>query len=325
MNGIAVPGLERVLGGAPVTAAQATNLAESPVPQAVAVPASSVQAWMAQLAQHSTVQGSAAVPAESESADAESSASEIANVSELDAWVQPLPAMQMWMSQPLRGPAPGNAALDVADVRPRHAPVVLPLDPSISATGQEQMVRGKGAVVPIASASGGDVGTVMAPSLAEAPVAVSGTLAAVRGMANGVSITQSAVSESVPVQQGSQALVQSLAQRVQVQHLQGTQVAVVRLDPPQMGTIELRISHDATGVHVQMQASHSEVGRQLVAVVDSLRQELLTRSGDAHITVSSSRSTSTGGQSDAQRQATAWDAEPEIGQALQGEQHPDHA
>lgn len=325
MNGIAVPGLERVLGGAPVTAAQASNLVESPVSQAVAVPASSVQAWLAQLAQQSTGQGNAAVQTEPESADAEFPASEIANASALDAWVQPLPAMQVWMSQPLRNPAPGNAALDVAGVRPRHAPVVLALEPSIPATLPEQMARGKGAVVSVASASGGDVGAAMAPSFAEAPVAVSGTLAAVRGMANGVSITQSALSESVSVQQGPQALVQSLAQRVQVQHLQGTQVAVVRLDPPQMGTIELRISHDATGVHVQMQASHSEVGRQLVAVIDSLRQELLTRSGDAHITVSSSRSTSNGGQSDAQRQATAWDAEPEIGQALQGEQRPDHA
>ncbi|MGE8397992.1 MAG: flagellar hook-length control protein FliK, partial [Comamonas sp.] len=127
--------------------------------------------------------------------------------------------------------------------------------------------------------------------------------------------------QAVSVQQGPQALVQALAQRLQIQQVHGNQVAVVRLDPPQMGVIELRISHDASGVQVHMQASNSEVGRQLMTVTDSLRQELLARSADAQITVSTSRAFSGGGQSDAQRQAWVADEDPEIGQALQGVEH----
>lgn len=123
--------------------------------------------------------------------------------------------------------------------------------------------------------------------------------------------------DSLPVHKGSQALVQALADRVQVQQLQGAQIATVRLDPPQMGSLEIRIRQDAAGVHVQLQASHAEVGRQLATVADSLRQELLARSHDAQVTVSHSRSMSSGGQSDAQRQGQPWAEEPKIGQALQ--------
>ena len=129
------------------------------------------------------------------------------------------------------------------------------------------------------------------------------------------------VSDAVPTHKGPQALVQALADRVQVQQVQGAQIATVRLDPPQMGSLEIRIRQDASGIHVQMQASHGEVGRQLATVVDSLRQELLARSPDASVTVSHTRSTASGGQSGSQSQGQAWSDEPEIGQALQGADH----
>lgn len=128
-------------------------------------------------------------------------------------------------------------------------------------------------------------------------------------------------SQPVPMHKGPQALVQALADRVQVQQVQGAQIATVRLDPPQMGSLEIRIRQDASGVHVQMHASHGEVGRQLATVVDNLRQELLARSPDAHVTVSSSRSMTPGGQSGSHRQGQQPGDEPDIGQALQGFEH----
>lgn len=126
---------------------------------------------------------------------------------------------------------------------------------------------------------------------------------------------------AVSVNKGPQALVQALADRVQVQQVQGAQIATVRLDPPQMGSLEIRIRQDAAGVHVQMQASHGEVGRQLANVADSLRQELLARSPDAQVTVSHSRSMASGGQSDPNRHGQRWNDEPEIGQALKDSEH----
>lgn len=124
----------------------------------------------------------------------------------------------------------------------------------------------------------------------------------------------------VAVNKGEQPLVQALAQRIQVQQVQGAEVATVRLDPPQMGSLEIRISHNAAGaVQVHMQASNAEVGRQLTTLVDSLRQELQLRTTDAQVTVAQGRGTSAGaGQGDASRQQHGHEQqETVIGQALQ--------
>lgn len=130
----------------------------------------------------------------------------------------------------------------------------------------------------------------------------------------------SAVSEvaAIPVQKGAQALVQALSQRIQVQQAQGMEVAIVRLDPPQMGSLEIRIRQDALGVQVQMHASNNEVARQLAGVAENLRQELLVRSSDATVTVASSRFSQGSGQPGEQQHAGRHPArEPEVGQALQ--------
>lgn len=175
--------------------------------------------------------------------------------------------------------------------------------------------------VAFSAAENSDAGAHLASQTLLMPVSISSPAGSARvATAAGMEHT---FANAVPVQQGAQALVQALAQRLQVQQMQGQQVATVRLDPPQMGAIEVRISHDASGVQVHMQATNSEVGRQLAAVVDPLRQELLARMADAQIFVSTGRSASAGGQSDAQRQAQAHEPEPEIGQALEGaEQAP---
>ena len=123
---------------------------------------------------------------------------------------------------------------------------------------------------------------------------------------------------AVSVHKGATALVQALAQRLQVQSAQGVDIATVRLDPPQMGQLEIRIRQDASGIQVQLMASNAEVGRQLSALVDALRQELQQRSQDASVTVGvQSRTLSDG--SHGQRQGSGHgqpDNEPQIGQAL---------
>lgn len=114
----------------------------------------------------------------------------------------------------------------------------------------------------------------------------------------------SAAQQAVPVNKDGQPVLQALAHKIQFLQIQGAEIATVRLDPPQMGSLEIRIRHDATGaVHVQMQASNAEVGRQLTTLIDPLRQELQQRSTDAQVTVASSRAhAGTGGHSDHQRQ-----------------------
>jgi len=78
---------------------------------------------------------------------------------------------------------------------------------------------------------------------------------------------------------------QALSQRIQLQQAQGVDVATVRLDPPQWGSVELRIQHDAGGVQVFIQASHAEVGRQLAGLAEGLRQELAERLFDGAVGV----------------------------------------
>jgi flagellar hook-length control protein FliK len=327
MNGVAVPDLGRALAGAPAQAVAGASSAVSAEQPAAALPVPSVQAWLTQWAQQSTVPQEAAVSVQPDALDTEPALPEMPDASGAGVWLQPLPAMQVWGAFAQNVPLATQGTSGLVALRQSPAAAAQRLDMLSAPMAAERLLRSETTGLPVAHTSSSEAVAPLAAVLAQAATSASNAVVAARSMGDGASasIPNHTISQAVSVQQGPQALVQALAQRLQVQQLQGTQVAVVRLDPPQMGTIEVRISHDASGVHVQMQASHSEVGRQLAAVVDPLRQELLARTGDAHISVASSRSTSTGGQQDAQRQAAAWDEEPEIGQALQGEQRASHA
>lgn len=126
----------------------------------------------------------------------------------------------------------------------------------------------------------------------------------------------------------SQPLMQALAQRIQVQQTQGVEVATMRLDPPQWGSVEVRIQHDAGGVQVFIQASHAEVGRQLAGMAEGLRQELQARSnGEATVVVAQGRQSGGaagqgGGARDGAQPWTMADEDEWIGQALQAWQPP---
>lgn len=73
------------------------------------------------------------------------------------------------------------------------------------------------------------------------------------------------------------ALVEMLGERLQVQISQRSEHAVIRLDPPHMGRIEIFITQEAGNTQVQIRASHSEVARQLHAIGEQLRQDLVQR------------------------------------------------
>jgi flagellar hook-length control protein FliK len=70
------------------------------------------------------------------------------------------------------------------------------------------------------------------------------------------------------------ALMQALGERIKVQIAQGSERAMIRLDPPMMGRLEIVIRHEAGVLQVQLHASHGEVARQLQQMSDGLRQEL---------------------------------------------------
>lgn len=74
------------------------------------------------------------------------------------------------------------------------------------------------------------------------------------------------------------ALQEALGERLQLQLGRGSDHAVIRLDPPSLGRIEIVIRQDAGGgLQVQLNASNGDVLRQLHHIGDSLRQDLAQR------------------------------------------------
>lgn len=85
------------------------------------------------------------------------------------------------------------------------------------------------------------------------------------------------------------ALEVALGDRLQLQITQRSEHAVIRLDPPSMGTIEIVIQREAGNIQVHLRASNAEVARQLHGIGDSLRQDLINRqNGDVSVHVSDS-------------------------------------
>lgn len=135
---------------------------------------------------------------------------------------------------------------------------------------------------------------------------------------NAVTLTNTTQSEPVKLAgapaQWQQPLREALGERLQVQVASNSEQAVIRLDPPMLGRIEISIRHEAGALQVHMSASNGEVLRQLQGIGDSLRQDLIHRQySDVAVVVSSStRNDADGGGR--QRQNTPNREEP--GRAL---------
>ena len=84
-----------------------------------------------------------------------------------------------------------------------------------------------------------------------------------------------------------QPLAEALGDRLQLNLQRGNDQAVIRLEPPQLGRIDIAIRHEAGSLQVHLSATHGEVVRQLQAIGDSLRQDLGQRAyGDVSVVVS---------------------------------------
>jgi flagellar hook-length control protein FliK len=84
-----------------------------------------------------------------------------------------------------------------------------------------------------------------------------------------------------------QALVDALGERIEWQLKTGSERAVIRLDPPMQGQLEITIRRDAGVVQVQLSATHGDVVKQLQAISDTLRQDLAGRqTGEVVVVVS---------------------------------------
>jgi flagellar hook-length control protein FliK len=120
--------------------------------------------------------------------------------------------------------------------------------------------------------------------------------------------------------QWQQSLKEALGDRLQVHIGRQSEEAVIRLDPPMLGRIDISIRQSAGALQVNLSASNSEVLRQLQTIGDSVRQDLSQRQyTDVAVTVSATPRGANGGfaEGDArQRQAARQQEELDPGRAL---------
>lgn len=80
--------------------------------------------------------------------------------------------------------------------------------------------------------------------------------------------------------QWSQKLVHLLADKINLQLGQQIQRAQIRLDPPQLGVIELSVSLDGERTSVQLYAANTQLREAMQQNLDQLRQQLAQRLGN---------------------------------------------
>lgn len=80
-------------------------------------------------------------------------------------------------------------------------------------------------------------------------------------------------------QRGEQML-HALRNNVQLQLQNKQQIATIRLDPPELGSLEIQVSQDSGRISVQINAAQADTLRLLQLTSDRLRHELLTQQFD---------------------------------------------
>jgi flagellar hook-length control protein FliK len=74
-----------------------------------------------------------------------------------------------------------------------------------------------------------------------------------------------------------QTLHEALGERLNLQLSNRAEQAVIRLEPPMLGRVDIAIRHSAGALEVTISATHGEVVRQLQAVSENLRSDLAAR------------------------------------------------
>lgn len=133
------------------------------------------------------------------------------------------------------------------------------------------------AVADRAPDAGRDAGPEPTPRLEPANGARDGIAGAFAAQAPAAPQGSDRVALSGPPAAWRQDLHEALGERLNLQLGNRMEQAVIRLDPPQLGRIEIAIRHSEGSLQVTLSATHGEVLRQLHAVSDNLRADLAQR------------------------------------------------
>jgi flagellar hook-length control protein FliK len=182
-----------------------------------------------------------------------------------------------------------------------HAGTHLPMDADAStssadATAPAQPAQPRahaagldGAMAAVAPADGDTPAATPAPATASPAVPLAQAFAAAMPGTQPAAAQLLALHGNEPAQ-WRPTLREALGERLQVQVGDHSERAVIRLDPPALGRIEIVIRHEAGNLQVHLSASNGDVLRQLHAIGDSLRQDLVHRQyGEVAVVVSDGR------------------------------------
>ena len=207
----------------------------------------------------------------------------------------------------LPAPLPTEAAA-TQPATPRAVHALQALDVRTAAAPQEQRPAPLAdfALPPVADAT------------LQAPQHGSSALVASELGSRAATATGQAMSAAAP-----QPLLDALGERIALQMQRGSERVVIRLDPPMQGQIEISIRTDASGTtQVHLSGSSGELTRQLHAISDSLRQELVQRQpGEVSVQVSHGMRE----QGERQRQERQFAEQAEPGRALDEDRDQDLA
>ena len=109
-----------------------------------------------------------------------------------------------------------------------------------------------------------------------------------------------------PEAKWGEQMLHALRENVDLQIQQKIQSATIRLDPPELGSMEILLSHESGRLNVHLTAANADVARLLQQTSDRLRQELV---GQHFVQVNVQVGAESGGQQGQQRQRAALAAE----------------
>ncbi|KMN01774.1 hypothetical protein TU76_08615 [Pseudomonas psychrophila] len=114
-----------------------------------------------------------------------------------------------------------------------------------------------------------------------------------------------------PQARWGEQMLHALRETVEVQVQQRFQQATIRLDPPELGSLEIFISHESGRLSVHISAAQTDVARLLAATSERLRQELVEQNSlQVNVQVSSdSRGHSSRDQGRSARESAIADAD----------------
>jgi len=205
---------------------------------------------------------------------------------------QLLEALLMSSQMPVRTPAEPLVAMG------NRAPTLSPTLPAMSGPGLAQTLNPSlspsptpAPAIPVHGVTGGETAVLLPKEMQSVAPQMLNTFATIgivspatpavsAAPALGASDAASGVMQHAPVQvdtedsRWSQQLQSALGDRLQIQVKNHIQHATIRLDPPDMGKIDIALQVDNGRVQVQINASHAEVYRALQQTSNDLRQSL---------------------------------------------------